>query len=123
MRLFVSYHTPDAAITRRVADMLQATRPDLEVFFAPREMTAGGLWLPRLADELAKSDALLFIAGNRIGPWQEIEYFEAHRLGRKAGPGSRPQIIPVVISDHAPGLPFFELLHQIYAKDPATPET
>jgi hypothetical protein len=23
----------------------------------------------------------------------------------------------------APGLPFFELLHQIYAKDPATPET
>jgi hypothetical protein len=123
MRLFVSYHTPDAAITRRVADMLQATRADLEVFFAPREMTAGGLWLPRLADELAKSDALLFIAGNRIGPWQEIEYFEAHRLGRKAGPGSRPQIIPVVISDHAPGLPFFELLHQIYAKDPATPET
>ncbi len=123
MRLFVSYHTPDAVAARRVTDMLQAARADLTVFFAPREMTAGGLWLPRLAEELSKSDAMLFIAGNRIGPWQEIEYFEAHRLARKAGSSGRPQIVPVVIGANAPGLPFFELLHQIYAKDPATPET
>ena len=71
MRLFVSYHTPDAVAARRVTEMLQAARADLTVLFAPREMTAGGLWLPRLAEELAKSDAMLFIAGNRIGPWQE----------------------------------------------------
>jgi hypothetical protein len=32
MRLFVSYHTPDAVAARRVTDMLQAARADLTVF-------------------------------------------------------------------------------------------
>jgi hypothetical protein len=36
MRLFVSYHTPDAVAARRVAEMLQTARVDLTVFFAPR---------------------------------------------------------------------------------------
>jgi len=123
MRLFVSYHTPDTEIATRITELLESARRDLSVFIAPREMAGGGLWVPKLAEELARSDVVIFLAGSRIGPWQEIEYYEAQRLSRSPAHSGRPQIIPVVIAPRAPGLPFFGLLQQIFAKDPTTPET
>jgi hypothetical protein len=77
--------------------------------------------VPGLADAVARADAVLFLAGRQIGPWQQLEYYEALRLSReKAG---RPRLIPVVTADQAPGLPFFAQLHQIFAVDPAARET
>jgi hypothetical protein len=119
MRIFLSYQTRDLDPAERLAQGLRRERPDLTIFVAPRAIAAGAYWLPRLADELARADAVLFLVGQRIGPWQELEYYEAYRLSRKAGDNGRPLIVPVVMADHAPGLPFFDLLHHIFAPDPA----
>jgi len=120
MRVFISYHTPDGAVARAVEAALSLKRPGTECYLAPRNNAAGAYWLPRLADEIAGADAVLFLAGARIGPWQELEYYEALRLSR-SGAG-RPRLVPVVMTAPAPGLPFFAQLHQIFAADPVAPE-
>jgi hypothetical protein len=66
MRIFVSYHTPDAPFAKRIAEALEASGRGIAAFVAPRQIAAGGYWLPRLADELAQSDVMLFVAGPRI---------------------------------------------------------
>jgi subtilisin family serine protease len=122
MRIFLSYLTRDIEPAERLAEGLRRQRPDLEVFLDRRVLAVGAYWIPRLADELAKADAVLFLVGQRIGPWQELEYYEAQRLSRKAGRDGRPVIVPVIMEKQAPGLPFFELLHHIFASDPAHPD-
>jgi hypothetical protein len=92
MRIFLSYQTRDLDPAERLAQGLHRERPDLTVFVAPRALAAGAYWLPRLADELARADAVLFLVGQRIGPWQELEYYEAQRLSRQAGRNGRPLI-------------------------------
>jgi hypothetical protein len=123
MRVFLSYQTRDIAPAERLAEALRRERPELDIFLAPRVLTAGAYWLPRLADELATADAMLLLVGQRIGPWQELEYYEAQRLSRLAGRDGRPAIVPVIMVEQAPGLPFFDLLHRIFAPDPAHPDT
>src|SRR5262245_30082928 len=123
MRAIVSYHTPDHDAAQRLADGLKARRPDLDLFFAPRVIAAGAYWIPRLGEELERSDALVFLAGKRIGPWQEDEYYDALRLARRPERAGRPRIVPVVMGGQAPGLKFFDLLHQIFTDDPAAPDT
>src|SRR5262249_35516825 len=92
MRVFISYHTPDDAKARAVEATLTLHRPGTECYLAPRSNIAGAYWLPRLADEITASDVVLFLAGTRIGPWQELEYYEALRLSRgrdrPAAPGA-----------------------------------
>ena len=119
MCIFVSYHTPDFELVRRLVDALKGHRPDLEIYFAPRMNLPGAYWLPTLAAELEKADAVLFLAGERIGPWQEVEYHEAMRLAKTKGRQERPRIVPVITAKQAPGLPFFNLLHQIFTPDPS----
>jgi YD repeat-containing protein len=114
------YHTPDDAKARAVEAALTLNRPGTECYFAPRSNIAGAYWLPRLADEITASDVVLFLAGTRIGPWQELEYYEALRLSR--GATGRPRLVPIVMAPQAPGLPFFAQLHQIFAAEPAAPE-
>src|SRR5207253_86389 len=98
-RIFVSYQTRDVAEAERVVETIRWQRPDLDFFPAPRALTAGAYWLPRLADELAKADAVLFLVGQRIGPWQELEYYEAQRLCRKSERAGRPLIVPVIMAE------------------------
>ena len=86
---------------------------------ASTSILRGAYWVKRLADEIARSDALLYLAGERVGAWQEIEYTEAFRLSQEAGRGGKPRILPVVMAKQAPGLPFFTLHHLIFAADPA----
>jgi hypothetical protein len=97
MRIFLSYQTRDLDPAERLAQGLHRERPDLTVFVAPRALAAGAYWLPRLADELARADAVLFLVGQRIGPWQELEYYEAQRLSRQAGRNGWPLIVPVLM--------------------------
>lgn len=121
MLVFISYHTPDRDKAQALEAALAMRRPGNEWYLAPRNMAGGAWWMPSLADAITRADAVLFLAGRRIGPWQELEYYEALRLSReKAG---RPRVVPVVIADQAPGLPFFAQLHQIFAPDPSAPET
>ncbi len=123
MYVFLSYQTRDLSSAERLTEALRRERPDIEVFLAPRVLTAGAYWLPRLAEELAKADAVLFLVGQRIGPWQELEYYEAQRLARQPDRLGRPAILPVIMAGQAPGLPFLDLLHRVFAPDPAQPDT
>jgi hypothetical protein len=121
MRLFISYHTPDYDAARRLVDALKASRLGLDIYFAPRVNLPGAYWLPKLADELERCDGVIFLAGERVGPWQEVEYIEAMRLSKQAARAGKPLILPIVIAKQAPGLPFFNLYHQVFAADPAEP--
>jgi WD40 repeat protein len=114
MRVFMSYHTPDTEEANRLRDALSARSPGLDLYFAPARNTLGAYWLPRLGEELQASDAVLLVLGDKVGPWQELEYYEAMRLSRRSG---RPLIVPVVIGKVAPGLQFLDLHHQLFAHD------
>ncbi len=74
MRIFISYHTPDVEKARAVEAGIVRRAPASECYLAPRVNVGGAYWIPRLADEIGRSDAVLFLAGSRVGPWQEIEY-------------------------------------------------
>lgn len=121
MRIFISYHTPDLEKARAIDAALTLRRPGTECYLAPRNNTGGAYWLPGLANEIARSDAVLFVAGTRIGPWQELEYYEALRLSREQS--GRPRLVPVVMAGQAPGLPFFAQLHQIFAPEPTAADS
>ncbi len=106
MRVFVSHNTADREKAQAVEAALSARLlPGHEWYLAPRNVAGGAWWVQELAAELARSDAVLFLAGQKIGPWQEIEYNEALILAQKQA--GRPRLIPVVIAERAPGLPFF----------------
>jgi tetratricopeptide (TPR) repeat protein len=119
--VFISYHTPDRDKAQAVEAALAARRPGSEWYLAPRNIVGGAYWVPGIADAITRADAVLFLAGRQIGPWQELEYYEALRLSReKTG---RPRVVPIVTADQAPGLPFLAQLHQIFAPDPTAPES
>jgi hypothetical protein len=119
MRIFISYQTLDGAIAKSIADGIKAQRPNAETFFAPETLSAGAYWLPRLAQEIKDSHAVLLLIGKRVGKWQELEYLEAVRLARDTG---KPLIVPVVMGDYAPGLPFFDQYHRLFFREPASKE-
>jgi tetratricopeptide (TPR) repeat protein len=119
--VFISYNTSDREKAQAVEAALAVRHPDFEWYLAPRNVAGGAYWIPRLAETIARSDVMLFLAGRQIGNWQELEYYEALRLGRERG--GRPRLVPIVTADQAPGLPFFDQLHQLFAADPAAPET
>jgi hypothetical protein len=119
MRIFLSYQTRDLDPAERLAQGLHRERPDLTVFVAPRALAAGAYWLPRLADELARADAVLFLVGQRIGPWQELEYYEAQRLSRQAGRNGWPLIVPVLMVEQGllqrPALGVYGLMEEVWS--------
>jgi hypothetical protein len=115
VRIFISYNTPDRPTAEAVAAALTNAPYGADCFVVPRSVAAGAYWVPRLAQEIERSDAMVFLAGGKIGPWQELEYYEALRLSREC---NRPRLIPVVLAPKAPGLLFFPHLHQIFNPDP-----
>ena len=119
MRIFVSYQTLDSDVAKAVAEGIKAHRSDAAVFFAPETLSAGAYWLPRLAKEIDACQGILLLIGKRVGKWQELEYLEAVRLARDTG---KPLIVPVIMGDTAPGLPFFDQYHRLFFREPASNE-
>ncbi|MBR1255187.1 TIR domain-containing protein [Bradyrhizobium sp. AUGA SZCCT0240] len=120
MRVFVSFASKDRVAVRQLEAQLRIRRPEISFFVDERGLTGGVYWIPRLGEELGKSDVVLLVLGDIIGPWQELEYYEALQLSRLTNRGGRPRIVPVVIADRpSPGLAFLSTLHQIVALDPA----
>lgn len=110
MRIFVSYSTSDQSNVMDLVDSIRNDAPDLDMYLAPRSNVGGSYWLPRLGQELERSDAVLLLLGNRVGAWQELEYFEALRFNRKV---SKPRIVPVLLGEDKPGLPFLNQFHAL----------
>ena len=77
-RWFLSYNSQDLALMETLERALRRKDPEAKVFFAPKSLRVGGLWLPELAREIAEAAAFVLLVGEKgIGPWQAIEYYEA----------------------------------------------
>jgi hypothetical protein len=53
-RWFLSYHSPDLALAERLEAALRRRDADTQVFFAAKNLRAGGYWQPALAEEIAQ---------------------------------------------------------------------
>ncbi|MFL6798068.1 MAG: ATP-binding protein [Xanthobacteraceae bacterium] len=113
MRVFLSFAAKNKDLAEAVRVGLRQLEPSIDVFFSPVSL-GPGLWLPRLADEVAGADAFLLLLGpGGIGPWQEIEYFSA--LDRHVKDKTFPLVPVIAQGAQAPGLSFLRLLNWVEA--------
>jgi TIR domain len=118
-RWFLSYNSQDLGLMQSLEAALRRKDPEAKIFFAPRSLRAGGLWLPELAREIAEATAFVLLVGEKgIGPWQAMEYYEA--LDRRVKQHDFPVIFVLLDGQPAPGLPFLRQLHWVITTDPAS---
>lgn len=119
---FLSYHSPDLALMHGLEHGLRRKDPDARIFFAPKSLRAGGLWLPELARGVAEATAFVLLVGEKgIGPWQVMEYYEA--LDRRVKEPGFPVVVVLLDGRPAPGLPFLRRLHWVITTDPGSEKT
>lgn len=117
-RWFLSYNSQDLSLMESLEAALRRKDQGAEIFFAPKSLRAGGLWLPELANAIASATAFVLLIGeNGVGPWQVMEYYEA--LDRRVKEAAFPIIVVLAGSRAAPGLPFLRQLHWVVTPDPA----
>lgn len=118
-RWFLSYNSQDPGLIRRLEQALRRKDPDAKIFFAPKGLRAGGLWLPELAKKIAEATAFVLLVGEKgIGPWQAMEYYEA--LDRRVKQHDFTVVLVLLDGQAAPGLPFLRQLHWVITADPAS---
>ena len=121
-RWFLSYHSADLALAERLEAMLRRRDADSQVFFAPKNLRAGGYWQPALAEEIAQATAFVLLVGEKgLGPWQVVEYYEA--LDKRVKAPDFPIVLMLLDGQSAPGLPFLRQLHWIISADPASEQS
>jgi hypothetical protein len=118
-RWFLSYNSQDLGLIQSLETALRRKDPDAKIFFAPRSLRAGGLWLPVLAREITEATAFLLLVGEKgISPWQAMEYYEA--LDRRVKHQSFPVVLVLLDGQPAPGLAFLRQLHWVITGDPGS---
>jgi formylglycine-generating enzyme required for sulfatase activity len=118
-RWFLSYNSQDLGLMQSLEAALRRKDPEAKIFFAPKNLRAGGLWLPELAREIAEATAFVLLVGEKgIGPWQAMEYYEA--LDRRVKQHDFPVIFVLLDGQPAPGLPFLRQLHWVITTDPGS---
>jgi formylglycine-generating enzyme required for sulfatase activity len=118
-RWFLSYNSQDLGLMQSLGEALRHKDTDARIFFAPKSLRAGGLWLPDLAREIAEATAFVLLVGEKgIGPWQAIEYYEA--LDRSVKQRDFPVVLVLLDGQPAPGLPFLRQLHWVITPDPGS---
>jgi hypothetical protein len=116
-RWFLSYNSQDLGLMETLERALRRKDPEAKVFFAPKSLRVGGLWLPELAREIADATAFLLLVGEKgIGPWQAMEYYEA--IDRRVKQHDFPVVLLLLDGQPAPGLPFLRQLHWVITADP-----
>src|SRR6516225_606891 len=118
-RWFLSYHSKDEAVAKRLKAAIKRNDSAVSVFFAPTHMRAGGSWSAQLAQQIAEADVFILLIGERVGPWQVLEYDEALDKWANA-PSAFPLVVVLLEGAIAPGLPFLRRLHWIITPDPAS---
>src|SRR5215471_4557353 len=118
-RWFLSYNSQDLALMQSLEAALRSKDADAKLFFAPKVLRAGGLWLPELARWIDEATAFVLLVGEKgIGPWQAMEYYEA--LDRRVKQQDFPVVLVLLDGQPAPGLPFLRQLHWVITADPAS---
>ena len=118
-RWFLSYHSADQTVAERLKAGIEAKDSGSQVFFAPTGLRTGGSWTTQLAREIAQANAFILLIGERVGPWQVLEYDEALDKWANA-PADFPLVIVLLQGASAPGLPFLRRLHWLVTADPAS---
>ncbi|WP_415404122.1 TIR domain-containing protein [Tateyamaria sp. SN3-11] len=110
MTIFLSYSSQnyDQAVT--LHNELTNSGFDGEVYFAPKRNHAGAFWMDRLQAKLECSSIVVLLIGDEVGYWQQIEYRAAVDL-HSANQNLR--ILPIVLGNRAPGLPFLQQFHAL----------
>jgi WD40 repeat protein len=113
VRIFLSFNSKDVALAEAIRAGLSRLEPETKIFFSPVSL-GSGLWVPKLADEIAAAEAFLVLIGpHGIGPWQKVEYFAAfdRHLNEKGF-----ALVPVIAAGaQAPGLSFLRSLNWVEA--------
>jgi formylglycine-generating enzyme required for sulfatase activity len=121
-RWFLSYNSQDLGLTQSLEQALRRKDTDAKIFFPPKSLRAGGLWLPELASAIAEATAFVLLIGEKgIGSWQVIEYYEA--LDRRVKEHDFPVVLVLLDGQPAPGLPFLRQLHWVISADPASEQS
>src|SRR5580692_1308488 len=119
-RWFLSYHSPDQALAKRLKAAIERKDSTTRVFFAPTHLRAGGSWSAQLAKEIAEANAFILLVGEAgVGQWQVPEYDEALDRWVKS-PADFPLIVVLLEGQSVPGLPFIRRLHFAISADPAS---
>ena len=78
-RWFLSYNSSDRALAEGLKASIERKDAGSRVFFDATSLRAGGYWQPALAREINEADAFVLLVGEKgLGPWQRLEYYEAH---------------------------------------------
>src|SRR5690242_2214658 len=118
-RWFLSYNSQDLRLMQSLEEAIRRKDADATIFSAPNGLRAGGLWLPELAEEIAKATAFVLLVGEKgIGPWQAMEYYEA--FDRSVKRRDFPVVLVLLNGRPAPGLPFLRQLQWVITTDPAS---
>src|SRR5262249_32854712 len=118
-RWFLSYNSQDVGLMSSLEAALQRKDAGAHIFFAPKSLRAGGLWIPEFAREIAEATAFVLLVGEKgISPWQTMEYYEA--LDRRVKEPEFPVVLVLLDGQPAPGLPFLRQLHWVITTDPAS---
>jgi formylglycine-generating enzyme required for sulfatase activity len=118
-RWFLSFNSADRALAERLKASIEDKDSGSRVFFDETSLRAGSYWQPALAQGIHEADAFVLLVGeNGLGPWQTLEYYEAHDKHVKS-PGF-PVVVMLLDGHAAPGLPFLRQLHWIVTADPTS---
>jgi hypothetical protein len=64
-RWFLSYNAQELGLMQSLEAALWRKDPEAKIFFAPKSLRAGGLWLPELALEIAEATAFVLLVGEK----------------------------------------------------------
>jgi TIR domain len=118
-RWFLSYNSSDRALAEGLKASIERKDAGSRVFFDATSLRAGGYWQPALAKGIEEADAFVLLVGEKgLGPWQTLEYYEAHDKHVKSP--KFPVVLMLLDGHAAPGLPFLRQLHWIVSADPTS---
>ena len=118
-RWFLSFSSSDRALAERLKVSIERRDSGSRVFFDATSLRAGGYWQPALAQGIDEADAFVLLVGEKgLGPWQRLEYYEAHDKHVKSP--EFPVVLMLLDGHAAPGLPFLRQLHWIVTADPTS---
>jgi formylglycine-generating enzyme required for sulfatase activity len=118
-RWFLSFNSSDRALAERLKVSIERRDSGSRVFFDATSLRAGGYWQPALAQGIDEADAFVLLVGEKgLGPWQTLEYYEAH--DKRVKSPEFPVVLMLLAGHPAPGLPFLRQLHWIVTADPTS---
>jgi len=99
---FLSFNSSDRCLAEKLKTSIERKDAGSRVFFHATSLRAGGYWQPALAKGIDEADAFVLLVGEKgLGPWQTLEYYEAH--DRHVKSPEFPVVLMLLDGHPAPG--------------------